>query len=86
MSYEFLTKLLVLSVILYPVMEGELIRPEFIFPAMPLIKQFIEAVILRMLMYQLMQLSEMLVVADRIQVHVFAKVHHAKMSMQCIPP
>ena len=68
MSYSFLTRLVIFGVVLFPVIEGKLIRPEFIFPALPLIKQFVEAVILRMLMFQLMQLSEMLVVADRVQV------------------
>ena len=68
MSYSFLTRLVIFGVVLFPVIEGKLIRPEFIFPALPLIKQFVEAVILRMLMFQLMQLSEMLVAAGRIQV------------------
>ena len=69
LAYGVYVRIVTLGVVLLPVLQGKLIRPEFIFPAIPLIKQFIEAVILRMVMNQVLRLSEMFVTAGRAEVH-----------------
>ena len=69
MQYNVFARMVTLGVVVLPVLRGDLIRPQFIFPAIPLIKQFIEAVVLRMVMDQVYRLSEMFVAACRIEVY-----------------
>ena len=69
LAYGVYVRIITLGVVLLPVLQGKLIRPEFIFPAIPLIKQFIEAVVLRMVMDQVLRLSEMFVAVRRAEVH-----------------
>ena len=68
LAYGVYVRVVTLGVVLWPVFQGKPIRPDFIFPAIPLIKQFIEAVVLRMVMIQALRLSEMFATATRIEV------------------
>ena len=68
MTFSFLARLVTLGVVLVFVIQGKLPRPEYIFPAIPLIKQFVGVIITRVVAFLQMQLPEMLVVTGRIEV------------------
>ena len=70
MQYNVFARMVTLGVVILPVIRGDLIRPQFIFPAIPLIKLFIGSVVLRMVMDQVYRLSEMFVAARRIEVYI----------------
>ena len=69
-QYNVFARMVTLGVVILPVIRGDLIRPQFIFPAIPLIKLFIGSVVLRMVMDQVYRLSEMFVAARRIEVYI----------------
>ena len=69
MSFDVYFRMVVLGVILIPVLKGELIRPQVIFPALPLIYQFVDAVVIRMILLQVSFLSEMFVAVERSEVY-----------------
>ena len=68
MTFNFLTKLVTFGVVLLLVIQGKLLRPEYIFPAIPLIKQFVGIIVMRLVVFMQMQWPEMLVVTGRIEV------------------
>ena len=68
MSFDTYYRLVVLGIILLPVLQGEIIRPRVVFTAMPLVFQFVDAVVIRMILLQASFLSEASVAVKRSEV------------------
>ena len=82
-TYDVFTRIVTLGVILIPVLRGELIRPGVIFPVLLLIRQFIEACILRTIMMPVLRLSEVCVTATRLEVFLFNYICFVYSDGQC---
>ena len=68
MAYETYTYIVVLGILLLPVLQGEMIRPQVVFTAMLLVYQFVEAVVTSMIIINVSYLSEALVAVKRSEV------------------
>ena len=69
MTYDALSKWVTFGVALFLVIEGKLLRPEYIFPAIPLIKQFVGIIVMRLVVFMQMQWPELMVVTGRMEVN-----------------
>lgn len=68
LSFEVYTRMAILGILLATVLQGKLILPETIFPAIPLSRLLIESFVLRAITSQVFRLSEMCVTTNRLEV------------------
>ena len=66
--YEGYSRIVILGVVLSPVLRGMLVRPQFIYPAIPWIRLVLEAVVLRLIFMNALRLPELFVVIHRLEV------------------
>ena len=71
-SFDVYPRMLTLFMILPPALYGISLRPVYLFPCIPLIYRFVEAVIHRTILYQMFLIAETKVVLDRLEVFFFA--------------
>ena len=60
--------MITLGVIIFPVLQGKVMKPEVIFPALPLIRLFVETFVMKAVTVQALRIGEMLVTANRLEV------------------
>ena len=68
LCYETYYHIVTLGILLLPVLQGEIIRPQIVFTAMLLVYQFVEAVVARTVIINVAKLSETFVAVKRLEV------------------
>ena len=68
LSLDVYPKFLYLMMILPPVLQGQRLRAERLFPCLPLVFRFVEVVIHRTILYQMFLVAEGMVTVRRVEV------------------